>query len=140
MVLPILCATWAGRQIHSYLFILSYRPYSTASITHFRNLMQQAVPAIFAQFQALGFQTITYHGDSYQDVSQPVFSSEQMNNIHLEDDRLGSSDQIPFTLAGLPCATFAGNSTYYSRNPPAWSYPFDQKQDTIQLMNTFANG
>jgi hypothetical protein len=110
------------------------------SITHFRNLMQQAVPAIFAQFQALGFQTITYHGDSNQDVSQPVFSSEQMNNMHLEDDTLGGSDQIPFTLAGLPCATFAGNSTYYDRNPPAWSYPFDQKQDTIQLMNTFASG
>jgi len=110
------------------------------NITHFRNLMQQAVPAIFAQFQALGFQTITYQGDSNQDVSQPVFSSDQMNNIHLEDDRLGGSDQIPFTLAGLPCATFAGNSTYYDRNPPAWSYPFDQKEDTIQLMNTFASG
>jgi PKD repeat protein len=109
-------------------------------ITHFRNLMQQAVPAIFAQFQALGFRTITYHGDDNQDVAQPVFSSEQMNNMHLEDDKLGGSDQIPFTLAGLPCATFAGNSTYYDRNPPAWSYPFDQKQDTIQLMNTFASG
>jgi hypothetical protein len=110
------------------------------NITHFRGLMQQAVPAIFAQFQALGFQTISYHGNSNQDVSQPVFSSGQMNNMHLEDDTLGGSDQIPFTLAGLPCATFAGNTTYYSRNPPAWSYPFDQKQDTIQLMNTFANG
>ncbi len=110
------------------------------NITHFRNLMQQAVPAIFAQFQALGFQTITYQGDSDQNVSQPVFSSDQMNNIHLEDDRLGGSDQIPFTLAGLPCATFAGNSTYYDSNPPAWSYPFDQKEDTIQLMNTFASG
>ncbi|MFL5625375.1 MAG: M28 family peptidase [Ktedonobacteraceae bacterium] len=109
-------------------------------ITHFRNLMQQAVPAVFAQFQALGFGTITYHGDDNQDVAQPVFSSEQMNNMHLEDDKLGGSDQIPFTLAGLPCATFAGNSTYYDRNPPAWSYPFDQKQDTIQLMNTFASG
>src|SRR5437667_8070903 len=39
-----------------------------------------------------------------------------------------------------PCATFAGNSTYYDTNPPPWSYPFDQKEDTIQLMNTFASG
>src|SRR5258708_28878448 len=110
------------------------------NITHFRGLMQQAVPAIFAQFQALGFQTISYHGNNNQEVAQPVFSSEQMNNIHLENDSLGGSDQIPFTLAGLPSATFVGNSTYYDRNPPAWSYPFDQKEDTIQLMNTFASG
>ena len=59
----------------------------------------------------------------------------QLNNLLLEDDTLGGSDQIPFTLAGLPCATFAGNSTYYDNNPPQWSYPFDQKEDTIQLMN-----
>jgi hypothetical protein len=110
------------------------------NITHFRGLMQQAVPAIFAQFQALGFQTISYQGNNNQGVAQPVFSADQTNNMHLEDDSLGGSDQIPFTLAGLPCATFAGNSTYYDRNPPAWSYPFDQKQDTIQLMNTFASG
>ncbi|HYL43490.1 MAG TPA: M28 family peptidase [Ktedonobacteraceae bacterium] len=110
------------------------------NITHFRGLMQQAVPAIFAQFQALGFQTINYQGNNNQEVAQPVFSADQTNNVHLEDDSLGGSDQIPFTLAGLPCATFAGNSTYYDRDPPAWSYPFDQKQDTIQLMNTFASG
>src|SRR5205823_9606400 len=30
--------------------------------------------------------------------------------------------------------------TYYDNNPPPWSYPFDQKEDTIQLMNTFASG
>jgi hypothetical protein len=110
------------------------------NITHFRGLMQQAVPAIFAQFQALGFQTISYQGNNNQGVAQPVFSADQTNNMHLEDDSLGGSDQIPFTLAGLPCVTFAGNSTYYDRNPPTWSYPFDQKQDTIQLMNTFASG
>jgi hypothetical protein len=60
--------------------------------------------------------------------------------IQQEDDTLGGSDQIPFTLAGLPCATFVGNSSYYEQNPPPWSYPYDQPQDTIQLMNTFADG
>ncbi len=35
--------------------------------------------------------------------------------------------------------TFVGNSTYYDSSPPPWSYPFDQPQDTIQMMNTFAN-
>jgi len=39
----------------------------------------------------------------------------------------------------LPCATFVGNSTYYDPSPPPWSYPFDRPQDTIQMMNTFAN-
>ena len=110
------------------------------SITTFRALMQQAVTQVFAQFQALGYQTLTYHSDNNQDVTQPVFIPSQLNNLHLEDDTLGGSDQIPFTLAGLPCATFAGNSTYYDTNPPPWSYPFDQKEDTIQLMNTFADG
>ncbi|TMD90279.1 MAG: Zn-dependent exopeptidase M28 [Chloroflexi bacterium] len=111
-----------------------------ASITAFRALLQQAVTPVFAQFQALGYQTLAYHSDNNQDVTQPVFIPSQLNNLHLEDDTLGGSDQIPFTLAGLPCATFAGNSTYYDTNPPPWSYPFDQKEDTIQLMNTFASG
>jgi hypothetical protein len=102
--------------------------------------MQQAVPAVFQQFQAMGYQTLLYHGDNTQDVSQPIFTADQQKNILLEDDTLGSSDQVPFTLAGIPCATLVGNSSYYSSNPPPWSYPFDQKTDTIQLMNTFANG
>ncbi len=111
-----------------------------ANITTFRTLMQQAVTPVFQQFQALGYQTLSYHDANNQDVTQPVFALNQLNNLHLEDDTLGGSDQIPFTLAGLPCATFAGNSTYYDNNPPPWSYPFDQKEDTIQLMNTFASG
>ncbi|GAC1393650.1 MAG: hypothetical protein NVS4B11_16820 [Ktedonobacteraceae bacterium] len=110
------------------------------TIKHFRGLLQQAVVAAFAQFQALGFQGLTYHDENNQDHAQSIFTADQMSNIHQEDDALGSSDQEPFTLAGLPCATFVGNFTYYDNNPPTWSYPFDQTQDTIQLMNTFADG
>jgi hypothetical protein len=108
-------------------------------ITRFRALMQQAVPAVFQQFQAMGYQGLTYHNNKHDEV-QPIFTPEQMSNIKQEDDTLGGSDQIPFTLAGVPCATFAGNSTYYDHKPPPWSYPFDQRADTIQLMNTFADG
>jgi hypothetical protein len=111
-----------------------------ANITRFRTLLLQAVTPVFAQFQALGFQSLIYHDSGQQDVSQPVFTADQVNNVQLQDDTLGSSDQEPFTLAGLPCATFLGNSTYYDNNPPPWSYPYDQKEDTIQLMNTFASG
>src|SRR3989440_227530 len=73
-----------------------------ASITTFRALMQQAVTPVFAQFQALGYQTLAYHSDNNQDVTQSVFIPSQLNNLHLEDDTLGGSDQIPFTLAGQP--------------------------------------
>ncbi|MEO7018791.1 MAG: M28 family peptidase, partial [Ktedonobacteraceae bacterium] len=111
-----------------------------ANITQFRQLMQQAVIASFQQFQAMGDQMLTYHNDQGQDIWQPIFTPDHLSYIHQEDDTSGGSDQIPFTLAGLPCATFVGNSTYYNRNAPPGSYPFDQPEDTIQLMNTFANG
>ncbi|HET8841764.1 MAG TPA: M28 family peptidase, partial [Ktedonobacteraceae bacterium] len=109
-------------------------------ITRFRDLMQQAIPLVFQKFQELGYRGLTYHGQNRQDVPQPVFSSNDLSYVHAEDDVLGSSDQIPFTLAGIACATFVGNSTYYDANPPPGSYPFDQHDDTIQLMNTFADG
>ena len=110
------------------------------AISHFRSLMQQAVIASFAQFQKMGYQMLSYHNGNQQDVFQPIFTSDQTKNIQQDDDTLGGSDQIPFTMAGLPCATFVGNSSYYDQNPPPWSYPYDQPQDTIQLMNTFADG
>ena len=110
------------------------------NISHFRSLMQQAIIASFAQFQKMGYQMLSYHISNQPDVFQPIFTSDQMKYIQQEDDTLGGSDQIPFTLAGLPCATFVGNSSYYDQNPPPWSYPYDQPQDTIQLMNTFADG
>lgn len=111
-----------------------------ANITQFRQLMGKAIVASFQQFQAMGDQMLTYHGDNGQDVWQPIFTPDQLSYIHQEDDTLGSSDQMPFTMAGLPCATLVGNSTYYDRNAPPGSYPFDQPDDTIQLMNIFADG
>lgn len=108
-------------------------------IQRFRDLLGQALPAVFQQFQAMGYKGLTYHDDS-QEVAQPIFTPEQLRFIKIEDDTLGSSDQVPFTLAGLPCATIVGNATYYDKNPPEWSYPYDQREDTIQLMNTFAQG
>ncbi len=110
------------------------------NISHFRSLMQQAVIASFEQFQKMGYQVLSYHASNQQNVFQPIFTPDQVKYIQQEDDTLGGSDQIPFTLAGLPCATFVGNSSYYEQNPPPWSYPYDQPQDTIQLMNTFADG
>ena len=111
-----------------------------ANITRFRQLMAQAVPASFQQFRNMGDQMLTYHAGQNQDVWQPIFTPYQLSFIHQEDDSLGSSDQMPFTMAGLPCATLVGNSSYYNSGAPAGSYPYDQPDDTIQLMNIFADG
>jgi hypothetical protein len=110
------------------------------SITQFRNLMGEAVAPVFAAFQALGYGSLIYHGTGGAPVSQPVFTADQTSDIQILDDTIGSSDQIAFTLAGLPDAMFAGDATYYDTNPLPWSYPYDQPQDTIQLMNVFASG
>jgi hypothetical protein len=107
------------------------------AIAHFRAQMRQSLTPVFQQFQAQGDSSLAYHGAS-GDETQAIF--DDTSHVLVEDDTLGGSDQIPFTLAGLPCATLAGNSTYYDRNPPPWSYPFDQPQDTIQLMNVYASG
>jgi hypothetical protein len=93
------------------------------SISQFRILMGEAIAPVFAAFQALGYQRLDYHGASGAPVAQPVFAPSQTSNVQLLDDTLGSSDQIAFTLAGVPDATFVGNATYYDSNPPPWSYP-----------------
>jgi hypothetical protein len=109
------------------------------NITLFNALMQEAVSAVFAQFRTMGYQMLSYHGSNNQDVLEPIFTPEQYNNIQMQEDNLAGSDEVPFTVAGLPCATLVGNFTYYDSNPPPWSYPYDQSTDTIQLMNTFAD-
>ena len=109
-------------------------------INQFRQLMGAAVAPVFAAFQSLGYQSLVYHGNNGAPVSQPVFAPDQTSNVKEIDDTIGSSDQIAFTMAGVPSATFVGNATYYDTNPPPWSYPYDQSQDTIQLMNVFAHG
>ncbi|HET8910483.1 MAG TPA: M28 family peptidase [Ktedonobacteraceae bacterium] len=112
-----------------------------SNINSFNALMQQAVPAVFTQFQKMGDGSLTYQNAKNQPVSQPIFGTDQLGMIHQQPDREGGSDQIPFTMAGIPSATFVGNASYYNGpTSPPWSYPFDQPQDTIQMMNTFASG
>ncbi|HLY31470.1 MAG TPA: M28 family peptidase, partial [Ktedonobacterales bacterium] len=118
---------------------LNHTASQSAAINNFDALMREAVPNVFARFQQLGFATLAYHDDNGRPVDQQVFAQSQLNAVQQAPDTLGSSDQMPFTMAGLPCVTIVGNSTYYDSDPPPWSYPFDQPQDTIQMMNTFAN-
>ncbi len=110
------------------------------AIASFRTLMQQATANVFNQFRSLGYQNLTYHvGNNTQNVSQPIFTPDQLSSIHTEDDPGLGSDQIPFTLAGVPCVTFAGDGTHEDKGPMP-PYPFDTSVDTIQLMNTYADG
>jgi hypothetical protein len=112
-----------------------------ANVVAFRGLITQAIPAVFAAFRTLGYQSVTYRTAAGPDASQPIFTPGQTSNLRQEDDTLGASDEVPFTLAGLPCVTPVGNFSYYDpNNPPLWSYPYDQPEDTIQLMNIYAGG
>lgn len=111
------------------------------SIASFRTLMQRAISNVFNQFRSLGFQNLTYHtGNNTQNISQPIFTPEQLGSIHVEDDPGLGSDQIPFTMAGVPCVTFAGDGTHDDKGSIMPPYPFDTSVDSIQLMNTYADG
>ena len=111
-----------------------------AAISRFTTLQHQAAAPVFQKFRALGDDHATFHSDNGQDASLAIFTQADLANIQQSPDDIGSSDQLPFTLAGVPCVTYVGNATYYDANPPLGSYPYDQPEDTLQLMNTFANG
>ena len=110
------------------------------SIGQFRGMEQGATPAVFAAFRALGYTSLQYRDDHNNPVSQQIFTPADRSHVSQADDNIGSSDQMPFSMRGIPTATYIGNYSYYDRNPPPWSYPYDQPQDTIQLMNIFASG
>src|SRR2546421_4485832 len=48
------------------------------TISHFRALMQQAVTPVFAQFQKMGYQMLSYHVSNQPDVFQPIFPPDQV--------------------------------------------------------------
>ncbi len=115
-------------------------PTQREHVIRFRALWQQAIPAVFAQFQAVGYQSLDYYDSNNQNVSQPIFSVDQVSNIHIQGDPSSNSDQVPFIYAGLPVVTLTGDQTYYDSNPPPWAYPYDLPVDTLQMMNTYVSG
>ncbi|HEY7350748.1 MAG TPA: M28 family peptidase [Ktedonobacterales bacterium] len=75
--------------------------------------------------------------------TQGIFTPAQLadnQTIQLMDDNVGGSDEVPFTFAGINCITMSGNFTYYDRNAPPSSYPFDQPEDRVALMNQYTGG
>jgi hypothetical protein len=75
--------------------------------------------------------------------TEEIFTPAQLadsQTIQLADDNLGGSDEVPFTFAGINCITMSGNYSYYDGDAPPWSYPFDQPEDTVALMNQYTGG
>src|SRR6266851_341332 len=119
---------------------IHFTPLQRERVVHFRDLWQQAIPAVFAQFQAVGYQSLDYYNSNNQNVSQPIFTPGQQNNVHIQDDPSSNSDQVPFIYAGLPVVTVTGDQSYYDPNPPVWAFPYDLPEDTLALMNTYTCG
>jgi PKD domain/Peptidase family M28 len=119
---------------------IHFIPLQRERVVRFRNLWQQAIPAVFAQFQAVGYSSLDYYDSHNQNVSLPIFTSDQQNNIHIQDDPSSNSDQVPFIYAGLPVVTVTGDQSYYDPNPPVWAFPYDLPEDTLALMNTYTCG
>ncbi|MBA3946868.1 MAG: M28 family peptidase [Herpetosiphonaceae bacterium] len=111
-----------------------------AKIRQFRERMAQAVPAVFHAFRELGYVGLTYHDGSGHDLARPIFLPDQASNIRVEDDKSGASDEVLFSRAGIPSATLGGDYTYYTNHPTPWAFPYDQPEDTMELLNTYALG
>src|SRR5262249_56010657 len=84
--------------------------------------------------------TLDYRDDAGKPSTRPVFTPADTSSIFVGDDTYGASDQIPFTEVGIPTVTYVGDHSYYTGPFVAWSYPYDQPEDTIQLMNVYASG
>ncbi|HEU0001119.1 MAG TPA: M28 family peptidase [Ktedonobacteraceae bacterium] len=119
---------------------IHFTPLQRERVVHFRDLWQQAIPAVFAQFQAAGYSSLDYYDSNNQNITQPIFTPEQQNNVHIQDDPSSNSDQVPFIYAGLPVVTVTGDQSYYDPNPPIWAFPYDLPEDTLALMNTYTCG
>ncbi len=119
---------------------IHFTPQQRERVVHFRDLWQQAIPAVFAQFQAVGYSSLDYYDSNNSNVSQPIFTPDQQNNVHIQDDPSSNSDQVPFIYAGLPVVTVTGDQSYYDPHPPVWAFPYDLPEDTLALMNTYTCG
>lgn len=100
---------------------------------------QQAISNAFSVMQVM-HPSLTYLPGK----TQHIFTPEQLadsSTIQIGDDNLGGSDEVPFTLAGINSITMSGNFSYYDgADAPSWSYPFDQPEDTVALMNQYTGG
>jgi hypothetical protein len=103
-----------------------------------RNFTQQAIGNGFTIMRAMR-SSMTYLPNQTQDIFTPAQLADSQT-IQIADDNIGGSDEVPFTLAGINSITMSGNFSYYDADAPPWSYPFDQPEDTVALMNQYTGG
>lgn len=100
---------------------------------------QQAISNAFGVMRAM-HPSLTYLSGKTQQIFTPAQLADG-STIQIGDDNLGGSDEVPFTMAGINCITMSGNYSYYDgADAPSWSYPFDQPEDTVALMNQYTGG
>ena len=122
---------------------------TSASHPFFSDLLSSAVSAVAQELRTMGYTSLTYHGDNGRDISQPIFTSDQLKQAVSQGDELGFSDDAAFDQAMIPALTFiagdegdVNNGRQHNPNniPDNEYYPFDTHYDTIQLLNGYASG
>lgn len=127
---PLRYLGYASNPLIPYIIDLAQRQETTRTRA-LEALMRRAISETFAQFRALGMQSLDYRTRDGKSVSQQVFTPDQTSNLKIEDGALGGSDEFPFIQQGVTQATFGSDGA---------TYPFDVPQDTVALMNVFASG
>lgn len=100
------------------------KPGNPAALRQLTSRLHAAERPVFAALHT-AYSPLTYRGGT-----APVFGSGDLALLQIGPTPLCCSDNAPYQLLGVPTVTFAGEAGYYDSNPPAWSYPFDQPQDT----------
>ncbi len=103
-----------------------------------QDFSRQAIGNAFSIMRAMR-SSLAYLPGQTQEIFTPAQLADSQT-IQVADDNLGGSDEVPFTFAGINCITMSGNYSYYDSDAPPWSYPFDQPEDTVALMNQYTGG
>lgn len=127
---PLRYLGYASNPLMPYIIDLSQQQ-ETPRTRAFEALIRRAIGQTFAQFRALGMQSLDYRIRDGKSVTQQVFTPGQTSNLKIEDGALAGSDEFPFIMQGVAQATFGSDGE---------TYPFDVPQDTVALMNVFASG
>jgi Peptidase family M28 len=71
---------------------------------------------------------------SFRGGSAKVFLPSDKTLVKVGPNPVCCSDNAPFEALGIPTETYSGDFLFYSKESKAWSYPFDQPQDTVANM------
>jgi len=86
-----------------------------------------------AAFGALrtAFPSLAYRGGKAQ-----VFTAAEERDLQIARDSPAGccSDNGPFEALGLPTVMLVGDFSYYNRAAQPWAFPYDQPQDTLQML------